>query len=182
MGNQSSQPLSYDLDDSKFGHFFPSEIKEWFSSFKSIFPNGKISQKEFNVFFSSLFPFGNVEPFCSRLFQNINIGRSEEISFNELLISFTILLKGSTFEKIRWLFRFYDEDKDGFVSKEELKEGFKLINGLVSGSILTEINVSTFVDDLFEKLDNKSGFLTLQDFETLAIVNSENFKKISLCF
>ncbi|ELA40832.1 uncharacterized protein VICG_02132 [Vittaforma corneae ATCC 50505] len=182
MGNQSSQPLSKDLECSKFIHFLPIEIREWSFAFKTIYPDGRMSLKDFIDFFSSLFPFGKVEPFCTRMFQNINISQAKEVELSELLIAFTILLKGSTFERLRWLFRFYDDDKDGFVSRDELEKGFDIINLMVSNSMMSEIPSKFLVDEIFSSLQNQSGFLTFNDFEILAQENSDNFKKISFFY
>lgn len=167
MGNQNSLPPSKITDYSKFSHFLPAEIKEWSSIFKSIYPSGKMSKNDFVDFFSSLFPFGNVDPFCCRLFQNINISQAKEIELEELLIAFTILFKGSTFERLRWMFRFYDEDKDGFISKIELEEGLNIINLMISNSTLQEMNTKVLVDQIFGSVENCSGFLTFNDFELL---------------
>jgi Ca2+-binding EF-hand superfamily protein len=182
MGNQNSQPSARNIDYSKFSHFLPAEIKEWSSMFKSVYPDNRMSLDDFIDFFSSLFPFGNVKPFCSRLFQNINISQAEEIELGEFLIAFTILLKGSTFERLRWLFRFYDQDKDGFVSKNELKEGLDVINLMIDDSSLTPIPTEEVVNMIFSTLENHSGFLTFNDFEMLAQQNMENLVKVSFFF
>lgn len=182
MGNQTSQPLSKDLGYLKLTNFLPSEIKEWSSAFKSLYPNGKMKLKDFTSFFAALFPFGRVEPFCTRLFQNINIRQERHIELGELLIAFTILFKGSAFERLRWVFRFYDDDKDGFVSREELEGGLRIINMLVSDSLMTEIPYKSLVDEIFTSLKKQNGMLSFSDFERLAEGNSENFKRISLFF
>lgn len=179
MGNQSSQPISRDLDYWKLINVLPPEIREWSSTFKAIYPNGKISLKKFTDFFTLLFPFGNPEPFCRRLFYNVNIQQQKEVELEELLIAFTILLKGSAFERLRWLYRFYDEDKDGLISRKELGDTFRAINMLVSNSMMSEIQVNVLVEEIFSSACNKSGFLTFNEFETLSECNSENFRKIS---
>lgn len=179
MGNQTSQPLSQNQDYSKFVHLLPNEVKDWFAVFKAMYPSSRISIDDFTSFFRMLFPFGKVEPFCKRLFQTINISKTKDIDLKELLLAFTILLKGSTFERIRWLFRFYDEDKDGSVSKEELVNSLCLVNDLISNSVLTTIDPAQLADEIFTTLHNESGFLSLNDFETLAMSSEENLKKIS---
>lgn len=178
MGNQPSQPFSKDLDHSKFIHFLPHEIREWSHSFRIMFPSGKISLPSLNDLFSVLFPFGNVAPFCSRLFSNINISQSGEIELEELLIAFTILFKGSSFERVRWIFRFYDVDNDGFVSRDELIRGLESVNMMISNST-EELNVRRIADEIFQAVKNESGFLSFNDFEILAKSNFENLKKIS---
>ncbi|KAM0679487.1 Calcium-binding protein NCS-1 [Glugoides intestinalis] len=179
MGNQTSQPLSQNKEYAKFVQLLPGEVKDWFAVFKAMYPGTRISIDNFTSFFRMLFPFGKVEPFCKRLFQTINISKTKDIDLKELLLAFTILLKGSTFERVRWIFRFYDEDKDGAVSREELLSTLSLVNDLISNSLLTAIDQTQLADEIFNTLHNESGFLSLNDFETLAMSSEENLKKIS---
>lgn len=179
MGNQTSQLLPKDPDFAKFVHFSPIEIREWSNTFKTLFPTGKMALKDLEEFYSKLFPFGKVNNFCKRLFQNINISQSTQIDINELLIAFTILYKGSSFEKLRWIFRFHDFDNDGVVSKEDLNKGMSIINEMVSNSVFTELNSKELVDEIFMLVQNQSGFLTLNDFELIASNHPEKLKRIS---
>lgn len=179
MGNQPSQPLCRDLEYLKLVNVLPTEIREWSHAFKTLYPDGRISLKKFTEFFTSLFPFGKPEQFCTRLFYNINMHQERDVDLGELLIAFTVLLKGSAFERLRWLYRFYDRDRDGMVSREELEDGFTAINMLTSNTLLAEIPVKELVDGIFLSLNNQSGFLTFNDFETLAQSSPENFKRIS---
>lgn len=179
MGNQTSQLLPKDPDFAKFVHFSPIEIREWSNTFKMLFPNGKMTLKDLEDFYSKLFPFGKVNSFCRRLFQNINISQSTQIDINELLIAFTILFKGSPFEKLRWIFRFYDFDNDGVVSKEDLGKGLSIVNEMVSNAVFTELDSKKLADEIFLIVQNQSGFLTLNDFEIIASNYPEKLKKIS---
>ena len=171
MGNQTSQVLQKDSDFNRFAkfiHFSPFEIKEWSNSFKTLYPSGKMSLKDMEEFYSKLFPFGKVHNFCKRLFKNINIGQNTQIELNDLLISFTILFKGSSFERLRWIFRFYDSDNDGFICKEDMNSGMSILNEMISNSIFSEIEIKKITDEIFDIVQNESGFLTLNDFEILS--------------
>lgn len=179
MGNQTSTLTQKDPDFAKFVHFTPFEIREWSNTFKTLFPSGRMTLKDLEDFYSKLFPFGKVSSFCKRLFQNINISQSTQIDINELLIAFTILYKGSSFEKLRWIFRFYDFDNDGVISREDLEKGLTIVNEMVSDSIFTEIETKKLVDEIFQTVQNQSGFLTLNDFEIIANYHPGKFGKIS---
>lgn len=179
MGNQTSQLIPRDPDFAKFVHFSPNEINGWSNTFKSLYPTGKMSLKDLEDFYSKLFPFGKVHNFCERLFKNINISQSMQIEINEILIAFTILLKGSSFERLRWIFRFYDCDNDGFVSKEDLELGMKIINEMTANSVFTAIEGKKLIDEIFSSVQNQSGFLTLNDFEIISKESPEKLKRIS---
>lgn len=113
MGSQESKPRVNDLEVRKFSHFPASDVKEWSTYFTANYPDGCMTQADLEEIFLAFFPFGEVKKFCASLFQTINIGQTGKIDFNELLIAFSILAKGSSFEKRRWIFRFYDRDRDG---------------------------------------------------------------------
>lgn len=179
MGNQPSHPNTKDPDFSKFAHFLPIEIKEWSSTFRSMFPAGYMTKSDFAGFFSQIFPFGKAASFSDRLFHTINICQTGKVDLDELLIAFTILFKGSTFERLRWIFRFYDNDKDGVVGREELCEGLDTINEMVANSAIRGVETRKLVDGVFEAVENRSGFLTFNDFEILASRSPENFRKLS---
>lgn len=37
-----------------------------------------------------------------------------------MLVSLSTLLRGTTYEKLRWTFTLYDLNKDGFITKQEV--------------------------------------------------------------
>lgn len=164
----------------KFSHFAANDVKEWASYFKTHYPDGYMSQKNLEEIFLAFFPFGRVQKFCASLFQTINIGQTGLVDFNEFLIAFSILVKGSNFEKMRWIFRFYDQDRDGVVSRAEMLEGIENIQAMAEETIAGKADAKHCVDEIFRCLENESGFLTFNDFERLSEINSMCFKKLSL--
>lgn len=172
----------------KFSHFSEKELKKWEVQFQQQYPAGYITEKDMISIFLKLFPFGKFK-FASLLFRTINISNSGEIDFSELLIAFSILRKGSLHEKLRWLFRLYDTDSDGVISKDEMETVVQSFMDMVRPSLFTQIdsstsestidsmnsdqndnhfNVSKFVNDIFRESENESGFLSYDDFKSLA--------------
>lgn len=207
MGNTESKIQPDNLEIRKFSHFPQADVKEWSAYFKTHFPKGAMTEADFESVFSQLFCFGNCMKFSKRLFKTINISQNGLVDFNELLIAFSILAKGSDYEKLRWIFRFYDNDNDGFINRKEMTEGVhdllmmsrgtvdNLDDGICENndilkilstpnnediSVNTFIEASEIVDEIFEDLENRSGFLTFTDFERLGELKVENFKKISI--
>lgn len=165
MGNQESKIQADGLDIRKFSHFAQCDLKEWSSYFKMYYPRGYITQEDLEKLLQAFFPFGNPTNFCNTLFQTINIGQSGCIDFNELLIAFSILVKGSKYEKLRWIFRFYDKDRDGVVSREEITEILGDMHSMIKETIQLEFNPVELVNNIFSSLENQSGFLTFNDFD-----------------
>lgn len=181
MGNRSSSLKHFDLDDSKkFSHFPSKDVQDWSHEFKTRFPNGKMTLQDLEMMFKRFFPFGSPKKFVIRLFNTINISQSDFIDFHELLIAFSILMKGSNFEKLRWIFRFYDEDSDGVISKHEMVDIAKSMIDMVSNTLDINVDIEKAIDDLFETCENKSGFFTFEDFKELAARKKEAFQMLTL--
>ena len=43
-------------------------------------------------------------------------------SFQDFAVGLSILIRGSLEEKLRWTFSLYDQDRDGFISREEMED------------------------------------------------------------
>lgn len=168
MGNSTSKVVSDEAEIKKFSHFQAADVKDWLDFFNSNYSNGSMSVYDMESLFRMLFPLGQVEGFSSRLFRTINIGQTGLIDFSEFLIAFSILIKGSTFERLRWIFRFYDQDKDGVVSRDELSEGIEDLLKMIKGAISYNIDIKSCLDNIFTVVENTSGFLTFNDFEKLS--------------
>lgn len=167
-----------DENASKFNHFSPIEIQNWSESFHRAFPNKEMRVQDLEKLLKNFFPFGDPKRFAKILFQTINISGTDAVDFHEMLIAFSILTKGSNFEKLRWIFRFYDCDNDGVVSKNEMIYTSRALVDMVSASFDMSISAEEVVDQLFSEVENESGFLTFDDFRTIAKKKGEAFSML----
>ncbi|AFN82843.1 recoverin-like calcium-binding protein [Encephalitozoon romaleae SJ-2008] len=179
MGSSSSTiPGSAEEDARQFSHFPPKDIQEWSSSFKSVFPTGYMTSDDLETIFRDFFPFGSPTNFSKRLFETINISQSEAIDFHELLIAYSILIKGSDHEKLRWIFRFYDKDNDGVVSKKEIVEVIQYLADMTSHTLDVSIDSEGIADEIFASVGTVKSFLTFEDFKVLSVRNEKLFKML----
>lgn len=169
MGNKiSPNILQTAATVKKFSHFDESDIKKWSCEFNTNYPSGYMTERDLQIIFNKLFPFGDTSKFTGYLFRTINISGTRTVDFNELLIAYSILRKGSIFEKLRWIFRLYDCDNDGVVGKNEMIDVVRAYLDMIGSSFDVEIDVKKYVSNIFDELENKSGFLTFDDFKILA--------------
>ncbi|EJW01639.1 hypothetical protein EDEG_03814 [Edhazardia aedis USNM 41457] len=181
MGNTKSLPDKEKEDVlSKFSHFNPHDVIFWYKSFEREFPNNLITLHDLEKIFKDLFPFGNCKLFVKHLFRTINIGNTQKIDFNELFIAFSILTKGSKFEKLRWIFRFYDIDNDGVVSKNEAMIIANALYEMYGRFFHMEVDVKQRVDEIFKELNIESGFLTFEDFLDFADNNPDMLIRLAI--
>lgn len=164
----------------KFSHFSPQSVKLWDAEFHSLFPAGFVTHQEVDKIFKDLFPFGSSSHFTKMLFRTIDICDTQKIGYNEFIITFSILTKGSKYEKLRWIFRFFDDDSDGFIGKAEMLRAVQSIYDMCGYMFDLEVNVRDVVESLFMNIENESGFIAFEDFKKLAENNPKIMKQLTL--
>lgn len=155
--------------------FSYKEIKRLYWSFKSECPSGLVNQEEFHLIYSKFFPTGaNLSAYSSYIFNAMDHQKSGVINFEDFAIELSVLLMGSFEDKMRWIFKLYDLNKDGVVSKSEIREVTAAIYDLMghpTGERLkseeTDEIISNKADLVFQMLDTDSdGVVSLDDWMT----------------
>lgn len=181
MGNKPSGPQQIDsITLSKFSHFNEQNVTHWFNQFNALYSNKYITQKDLELSLNQLFPHGHTHKFACLLYNKINLLNNGQLDLNELLIAFSILAKGSKYEKLRWLFRFCDIDNDGVVSRLDVRTVLYAIIDLLGKFLDINCIPSDLVDEMFECVHNMSGFLTFDDFITLADRRPEILERLTM--
>ena len=117
--------------------FSKEEVKCLYRAFKQQCPTGEMGiGMYFNIFISSstgisdeetfkevyqkIFPLGDSSKYAGLVFRSIDQDNTGTVTFGDFMDFLSMLTKGSVEEKILWSFHFYDVNKDGFISKEEM--------------------------------------------------------------
>merc|ERR1712008_148527 len=149
--------------------FSVGEMKRIYRGFKTECPTGLITEEAFHGIYSRFFPQGaNVSSYSHYVFSTLDHEDSGIITFEDFVIGLSILLRGSVEEKARWMFLLYDQDRDGFISREEMEDVvgsvFDLM-GRTSDPIMEEEFINQRVDIMFERMDlNGDGLVSLEEF------------------
>jgi len=155
--------------------FSYKEIKRLYWSFKSECPSGLVNQEEFHLIYSKFFPTGaNLSAYSTFIFNAMDHQKTGVINFEDFAIELSVLLMGSIEDKMRWIFKLYDLNKDGVVSKSEIREVTAAIYDLMghpTGERLkseeTDEIISNKADLVFQMLDTDSdGVVSLDDWMT----------------
>jgi neuronal calcium sensor 1 len=178
MGGTGSTLPADDTD--KYTHFPTRDLQEWLNAFRREFSNGQMTCRDLEAIFREFFPFGSPQNFSRRLFETINISQSGTVDFNELLIAFSILTKGSSHEKLRWTFRFYDRDNDGVISKAEMVEVAQYLLEMTACTVDIEFDPRMAIEEIFVSLNNTKGYLTYDDLKDLSETNEKAFKMLAV--
>merc|ERR1712018_824965 len=130
------------------------EMKRIYRGFKTECPTGLITDEAFHGIYSRFFPQGaNVSSYSHYVFSTLDHEDSGIITFEDFVIGLSILVRGTMEEKVRWMFTLYDQDRDGYISREEMEDVvgsvFDLM-GRTSDPILEEEVINSRVDYIFE--------------------------------
>ncbi|XP_028840594.1 Kv channel-interacting protein 1b isoform X5 [Denticeps clupeoides] len=87
---------------------------------------------------------------------------------NDFVMGLSILLRGSTRDKLEWTFNLYDINKDGYINKEEMTEIVQAIYDMMGKYTYPALKGDVpkqHVEVFFQKMDkNKDGVVTLEEF------------------
>ena len=118
------QPVRYKPSSveeiSKETKFTESEVKFLYRSFKQECPNGIIDEDRFKEIYENIFPLGDASKYAHLVFHSMDREDTGGITFGDFMEFLSVISKGSADEKILWSFHFYDADRDGAISREEM--------------------------------------------------------------
>ena len=118
------QPVRYkptSVDEmAKETKFTRSEVKFLYRAFKQECPNGIIDEDTFKEVYENIFPLGDASKYAHLVFHSIDREDTGGITFGDFMEFLSVISKGSTEEKILWSFHFFDADRDGSISREEM--------------------------------------------------------------
>ena len=99
--------------------------------------------------YQKIFPLGDSSKYAGLVFKSIDQNQTGAVTFGDFMDFLSMLTKGSVEEKMLWSFHFYDVNKDGYISREEM---IKVIKG--------RLNFLYLPQNIIMKLQEK-GYLTV---------------------
>ncbi|CAM4493378.1 unnamed protein product [Leuciscus chuanchicus] len=116
-------------------HFSRQELQLLYRGFKNECPSGVVNEDTFKNIYAVFFPLGDSSKYAQFLFNAFDKDKNGSLSFEELVCDLSVLLRGTTEEKLNWAFNLYDINKDGLITKEEMLDILKSIYDLMGKSI-----------------------------------------------
>ncbi|XP_078535009.1 Kv channel-interacting protein 4 [Lissotriton helveticus] len=148
--------------------FTRKELQILYRGFKNECPSGVVNEETFKGIYSQFFPHGDSTTYAHFLFNAFDTAQSGTVSFEDFVLGLSVLLRGTTQEKLNWAFNLYDINKDGFITKEEMLDIMRAIYdmmGKFTYPILREEIPRQHVETFFQKMDkNKDGVVTIDEF------------------
>ncbi|XP_056625709.1 Kv channel-interacting protein 1-like [Triplophysa dalaica] len=160
--------------------FSKKELQVLYRGFKNECPCGVVNEETFKHIYSKFFPQGDASTYAHYLFNAFDSSHNGSIKFEDFVAALSILLRGSTTEKLQWTFNLYDINQDGYINKEEMTHIVKAIYDMMGRFTYPALKTDTtkhHVDAFFQKMDkNRDGVVTLDEF-ILSCQEDENIMR-----
>ncbi|KAK6639023.1 hypothetical protein RUM43_007293 [Polyplax serrata] len=131
-------------------------------------PEGVVLEEAFKDVYQKFFPHGNSSSYAHYVFKAFDVNCNGAITFRDMLVTLSTLLRGSVYEKLRWTFKLYDINGDGCITRSELGEIILAIHELMGRrphQVEDDRKARDQIDRVFRKLDlNQDGVITLEEF------------------
>jgi len=141
-----------------------------YRGFKEACPNGFVTAEKFDEILNYFFPYGETRQYATFVFNTFDEDGNGEISFEEFASALSILSRGSSEEKLNWVFQLYDRSGKGYVNRDDMVLIMTAIYGLMGAACcppVTEKYIVERADDAFKKLDrDQDGMISKNDFLT----------------
>eukprot|EP00092_Neocalanus_flemingeri_P083755 GFUD01105134.1.p1 GENE.GFUD01105134.1~~GFUD01105134.1.p1 ORF type:complete len:184 (+),score=68.05 GFUD01105134.1:69-620(+) len=144
-------------------------VKQQCESFLVEHPSGNINKSDFKKFVKMALPNLNMKKMEANIFRMYDTNQDGNVSMEEFLIVFHVFSNGSAEENLQRIFRIFDVDNNGVISKNELKKLVKDMSSQCGDDVLTD---STFL----EMDKDKDGSITSEEF-CAAVLAQDKFSK-----
>ncbi|TNN32060.1 Kv channel-interacting protein 2 [Liparis tanakae] len=103
-------------------NFSKKELQVLYRGFKNECPSGVVNEETFKSIYSQFFPHGDSSMYAHFLFEAFDTRNNGSVSFEDFVVSLSIILRGSVTDKLNWAFNLYDLNKDGCITREEMTD------------------------------------------------------------
>ncbi|XP_042232970.1 neuronal calcium sensor 1-like isoform X1 [Homarus americanus] len=147
--------------------FTKKEIQLIYRGFKQECPTGLVDEEGFKGIFTQFFPQGDATQYAHYVFNTFKHNNHGQISFEDFLGALSTVSRGSTQEKLQWIFGLYDVNNDGLITKSEMVDVVTAIYEMLGRSTEPQVednSAKDHVDKIFHLIDiNQDGAITIEE-------------------
>ena len=181
MGSKNGKPVLRDEDIaalSQSSGMPPQEVKDAFNAFVAEHPNGKMKPKDFREIMSSALPKKDAAKMEKHVFRIYDSNNDGYVDFVKFMVVFFILSDGSSEEVLTKIFRLFDVNSDGTITKKELSRLVKDMYGLLKKDDPNVNAIDLIAKSAFAEMDkDEDGKITTEEFIS-ACMGEQDFSKM----
>ncbi|RXN11006.1 liprin-beta-1-like isoform X5 [Labeo rohita] len=142
------------------GGTYVTELYEWFRKFLNECPSGLITLHEFRRHFCNGTVGKESAEYAEQIFRTLDNNGDGVVDFREYVTAISMLIEGTTVEKLRWSFKLYDKDKDGAITRSEMLEIMQAVYKMSVAASLTKpdpLTAEECTNRIFVRLDKDNN-------------------------
>ncbi|CAF2719087.1 unnamed protein product [Rotaria sp. Silwood2] len=154
-------------------NFNKKEIQVIYQGFKQECPSGIVNEETFKNIFGHFFPCGDTQQYAHLIFSTFDLRSSGIVTFEDFLIGLSTLCRGTVEDRLKWIFKLYDNKKTGRLTKDDLHVIVCAVHSLL-GNASNRHHDYTITQEhttiVFQKFDQKNqGYITIEDFVSICL-------------
>ncbi|KAK5874351.1 hypothetical protein PBY51_019304 [Eleginops maclovinus] len=143
-------------------------IQDMYKKFVLECPSGLLFLHEFKRFFG-VASTGEASDYAESMFRAFDRNGDNTIDFLEFVAALNLVFRGELEPKLRWSFKVYDRDCNGYVDRDELKaiinSIYKIKKGTKKDEDDSKLTVDEAVDRLLRAVDtDNDGHINMEEF------------------
>ncbi|XP_018618892.1 guanylyl cyclase-activating protein 2-like isoform X2 [Scleropages formosus] len=145
-----------------------ADLQKMYRKFVTECPSGVLFLHEFKKFFG-IDPTGEASEYAESMFRAFDKNGDNTIDFLEYVAALNLVFRGSLEHKLRWSFKVYDKDGNGYVDKSEVQEIVEVFYRIKRTSgrepSCQQLTAAEVCERIFQVVDsNGDGQITLEEF------------------
>ncbi|XP_010777759.1 guanylyl cyclase-activating protein 2 [Notothenia coriiceps] len=143
-------------------------IQDMYQKFVLECPSGLLFLHEFKRFFG-VAATGEASDYAESMYRAFDRNRDNTIDFLEFVAALNLVFRGELEPKLRWSFKVYDRDCNGYVDRDELKAIINSIYKIKKGTKKDEDDFKLTVDEAVDRLlravdTDNDGHINMEEF------------------
>ncbi|XP_017269686.1 guanylyl cyclase-activating protein 2 [Kryptolebias marmoratus] len=143
-------------------------LQDMYKKFVIECPSGVLFLHEFKRFFG-VDATGEASDYAENMFRAFDKNGDNTIDFLEFVAALNLVFRGDLEHKLRWSFKVYDKDGNGYVDRSELRSIIDSISRIKRGSKTDvsepHLTVDEVVDRILDAVDvDRDGTVSMEEF------------------